>query len=182
MAKYVWQSAAVAILTACVPAAMASGNGDGNLMANPGFEERGPDGQPVAWRLPRGYSIDTNAPHSGAACLRYDATDPGRYLLCSAPIRLQPGVWYEIEARVRTSNVVGEDSGATVCLEWRDAEGRFLGGCYPTGVKGTTQACQTVRGITSAAVPAAAARMSVLCYLRRGMTGTAWWDDVIVRR
>ena len=160
-----------------VGAACAGGT---NLVDNPGFEGAAADGKPIAWRLPAGYAIDTNAPHSGAACLRYENSDPAKYRLASASIRLASGARYEIEARVRTQKIAGDEHGATVCLEWSDAAGTFIGGCYPHGLKGTSDGWQTVRGVTGL-VPSNAARMSVSCYLRRGITGTAWWDDIAVR-
>jgi hypothetical protein len=166
-------------LAAWIAAGAACADGT-NLVGNPGFEEAAADGKPLAWRLPAGYAIDTNAPNSGAACLRYENADPAKYRLCSASVRLEPGARYVLEARVRTVKVAGDEQGATVCLEWSDAGGKFLGGCYPHGLKGTSDGWQTVRGVTGI-VPSNAARMSVSCYLRRGMTGAAWWDDVAVR-
>ncbi|MBM4153863.1 MAG: hypothetical protein FJ221_02385 [Lentisphaerae bacterium] len=161
-------------------AAGAACGGGTNLVNNPGFEEAAANGKPLVWGLPAGYVIDTNAPHSGAACLRYGNADPAQYRLATAPIRLEPGARYEIEARVRTEGVAGDERGATVCLQWSDAAGTFIGGCYPPGLQGTSGGWRTVRGVTGI-VPSNAARMSVSCYLRRGMTGTAWWDDVVVR-
>ena len=78
-------------------------------------------------------------------------------------------------------NVQGDDSGATLCMEWYDANQTYLGGSYPSGAKGTTAGWKRVHGV-SGRVPERAARGTVTCYVRRGMTGTAWFDDVAVRR
>lgn len=169
-----------AVLAAAGLAAGVAGASATNLVSNPGFEVRGTNGAPAGWRLPAGCTADTNAPHSGSVCLRYENTDPAKYRLASVPIRLEPGARYELEARVRTHKVAGDENGATVCMEWSDAAGKFIGGCYPHGIKGTSDGWQTVRDVTGI-VPSNAARMTVSCYLRRGITGTAWWDDVAVR-
>ena len=87
----------------------------------------------------------------------------------------------EVKAWVKTEGVEGADSGATVCVEWSNGEGKYLGGYYPPGKKGDTPEWTEVGGI-SVRVPQEAARCSVTCYVRKGMTGTAWWDDVSVRR
>ncbi|MBM3858802.1 MAG: hypothetical protein FJ395_04025 [Verrucomicrobia bacterium] len=149
---------------------------DANLVVDPGFEDNaGP------WRLRAPvYGLTTNKPHAGKYCLQYTNDDPSRYWLCGQPLKLQPGRRYEITARVRTENIKGDENGATICVEWSDAEGKFLGGCYPQGVKGTQRDWQLVRGLTGP-VPTNAARGHVSCYVRKGMTGTAWFDDVSVR-
>ncbi len=145
-----------------------------NLVANAGFETDGS----WSFRAPV-YRLSTNAPRSGARCLQYVNTDPARYWLCSQRLDLKPGCRYEITAWVRTENIQGDDSGATLCVEWYDAANRFLGGCYPRGVKGTNRDWQLVRGLTGP-VPTNAARCSVSCYVRKGMTGVAWFDDIRV--
>ncbi len=151
-----------------------------NLVPNPGFEHLD-HGRPVPW-APMGsvFRISDEQPRHGRHCLRYDNDDPGRYVLCSAPIRLEPGRRYEFEAWIRTRNVRGKDSGAAICLEWADARHHYIGGSYPRGVKGTQPAWTRVHGITGR-IPGNAAFCSVVCYVRKGMTGTAWWDDVAVR-
>jgi hypothetical protein len=147
-----------------------------NLVVNPGFE----DGS-AAWSLRAPvYSLSTNAPHSGQRCLQYVNADPARYWLCGQRLDLKPGHRYEIGAWVRTDNVTGTDNGATICVEWYDANQKFLGGCYPKGLKGTHRDWQQVRGFTGP-VPTNAARCHISCYVRKDMTGTAWFDDVSVR-
>jgi hypothetical protein len=151
-----------------------------NLAANPGFEAK-ENGFPAQWSGDRNvYSRDTAVARSGEASLRFENDNPDRYVLCSQPIALEAGLRYELSAWVKTENIEGPDTGTTLCIEYRDKEGQYLGGAYPTGVKGTRD-WTLVRGITNR-IPEAAASMSLSCYVRRGMTGTAWWDDVEVRR
>lgn len=151
-------------------------------VANPGFEEIDQQGRPVGWNLPQPvYSVATDVFRSGAHSLRYANDDPGRYQLASTSLPCEPGARFEFEVWVRTQDVKGEDSGATICLEWYDAQNGYLGGAYPAGVKGTQTEWKLVRGI-SGKTPDKAARCSLTCYVRKGMTGTAWFDDVAVRR
>ncbi len=103
------------------------------------------------------------------------------YNLCNAPIPLKSGKRYEYSVWVKTKEVKGADSGATICIEWRDAAGKWLGGAYASGFKGTTEGWRQVKGVTGP-IPEEAAGSTVICYLRKGMTGTAWFDDVTVKR
>ena len=152
-----------------------------NLVPNPGFEQCDAKNRPAGWQLPQPFfSVSTNQPHSGQRCLQFANSDPHRYVLCNAPLPLKVGRCYEIGAWVRTRDVAGEDSGATICVQWHDAQGKFIGGCYPAGIKGTHTDWQHVQDCTGA-IPSNAARCDISCYLRKGMTGTAWWDDVSVR-
>ncbi|MBC7288158.1 MAG: hypothetical protein H5T86_08980, partial [Armatimonadetes bacterium] len=105
---------------------------------------------------------------------------PGRYLLCTQNIPLKPGAYYEFSVWVKTQGIQGEDTGATVCVEFYDSEGKYIGGTYPAGIKGDRDWTQ-IKAISSR-VPQNAARCNVTVYVRRNMTGTAWFDDVVVQR
>lgn len=152
-----------------------------NLVKNPGLEAGG-DGRIEFWSAPAGvYGPDETLARTGRRSLKYVNADPNRYVLCRQALDLRPGGMYEVKAWVRTRRIAGADSGAAVCLEWQDAGGKWLGGYYPPGRKGDTAKWTEVGGV-SMRVPPGAAGGHVLCYVRRGMTGTAWWDDVSVRR
>jgi len=151
-----------------------------NLLANPGFEETDAAGKLVGWAGPAGYELCKDVRRSGAHALRYENRDPKQYHLYKMPLTLDRGRRYEIEGWVRTEKVEGHDSGAAICIEFYGKDDKFLGGCYPRGAKGTHADWQRVHGM-SKRVPDEAARCHLLCYLRRGMTGKAWWDDLSVR-
>jgi len=174
------QGVAVAVFGLCLAAAAAQDAG--NLLANPGFEDADAQGKANGWTLPQPvYAIAADVARSGTRSLRYINDDAARYPLASTALPYEAGARYEFEVWVRTRGVQGEDTGATVCLEWYDAAGGYLGGAYPPGVKGTQDTWTRVHGI-SGQTPDKAARCSVTCYVRKGMTGTAWFDDVAVRR
>ena len=158
-----------------------AGFADDVAVLNAGFEEAGDKGLPLSWTGATDvYQRDDAVAHSGGASLRFVNTDPDHYVLCSQRIDLEPGRMYESSVWVKTEGVEGKDSGATICLEWSDADGKYLGGSYPGGVKGDSD-WTLVRGLSSR-VPENAVSCSVTCYVRKGMTGTAWWDDVSVAR
>lgn len=153
-----------------------------NLAANPGFEAAGEGTLPAQWNGNTSvYSRDTSVARSGEASLKFQSGNPDRYVLCTQPIELEAGLRYELSAWVKTENVEGSESGATLCIEYRDKEGKYLGGAYPSGVKGTKD-WTLVKGVTQRIPETAASPCSLACYVRQGMTGTAWWDDVTVQR
>ncbi|MGD9497650.1 MAG: hypothetical protein AB7Y46_15220 [Armatimonadota bacterium] len=151
-----------------------------NLVRNPSFEELDADGEPVGWRLPERYAVDATAARTGERSLTWANDDPDLYVLCSQPLDLQPGRRYDIRAFVRTEGLAGEDTGATICVEWHKPDGSYGGGSYPSGRKGDTVEWTEVGGLTTR-LPDDATSPHLLCYVRRGMVGRAWWDDVSVR-
>jgi hypothetical protein len=148
-----------------------------NLVTNPGFEEMA-DEKPVGWRIPgKEYTISTDRPRTGQRCLRFENADAGKYVLCATSVQVEKGRRYELSAWVRTEDIVGEDTGASICLEFWGADNKYLSGSYPKGIKGTHGEWTQVRGV-SGPVPDGAERVNLTCYVRKGMTGVAYWDDV----
>ena len=155
-----------------------------DLVLNPGFEQDADgDGQPDGWNLPPGQCAWEDAePASGVRCLRFTNTDPRSYRLVTAPVAILPGVRYRIGAMVKGKDVRNgdvHDQGAGLCIEWTDAQGKWLGGHYPS-CKAGTFGWTRLEGETGP-VPENAARGHVVVYLRKGNTGAAWFDDVTVR-
>jgi len=145
-----------------------------NLVANPGFEE-GAEG----WNLPDGFRVVQGAAgHSGGFFLACERTDTDVYHLASQAVPCLPGRQYRFAAWVRAKGVKGDDSGATLCMEWSGKAG-WIGGAYPAGAKGTTKWVR-IEGLTPP-IPAEAEHVSLKLYLRRGMTGEAHFDDMEVR-
>lgn len=166
----------VAALLVC-----ASGVSDSVPLENAGFETAADHGLPAGWHGPGEiYQQDPATARTGNASLHFNSQDASKYVLCSQAITLQPGKLYELSAWVRTRGIQGSESGATVCIEWYDAEGHWNGGVFPSGVKGDNDWTR-VHGL-SARIPVSAKTFSVSCYVRQGMTGEAWWDDVEICR
>lgn len=163
-----------------------------NLIQNPSFEQ----GQdiPAQWHYtsyasPR-ICRDTSTSRSGSASLRWENNDPAcPYVLITQQVKLVPGRKYEFSAWIKTENLVGiRESGAVVCLEYRDEQGGHVkGGSYPGGQKDTRDWWQLMS--YTGPVPQNVVTGSLACYVRKAssknetgtFTGTAWWDDVVVR-
>jgi len=148
----------------------------GNLVSNASFEEPGSGSAPKGWYAPAAvYSRDTSVARTGTASLKYANADPGRYRLCTQSVPIRAGWKCRFSAWVKTERITGARSGAGICLEWSGQDGKWLGGSYPGGAKGTG-GWRRVVGVVR--VPRAAGRVSLTCYVQKGMTGTAWFDDV----
>ena len=172
MKKKLVQALLIAVL--CTGAALAE-----DLVKNPGFEGAGVNGPPTDWSGPPAvYGRDTAVKRSGDGALKYVNADSTSYVLCAQTVPLAPDKMYEISAWVKTQDITGEETGATICLEYSGADGKWVGGCYPPGVKGTTDWTQ-VKAVTGR-IPPEATQCNLCCYVRREMTGTAWWDDVAI--
>ena len=98
--------------------------------------------------------------------------------MCTQQIELKPGNNYSAGIKVKTLNVSGDDYGASFCVEWMDKNGKWIGGAYPTGIKGTHDWTE-ISAVVS--VPDNAEKFIFCCYVRKGMTGTAWFDDAYIR-
>jgi hypothetical protein len=174
---------AIVILACLVPSAAVceSGAPPANLARNPSFEQAAANSAlPAEWHgTPQVYSLDTAVARSGTASLKYVNRDPQRYVLCTQEAPVQAGWKCRVSAWIKTQDLAGDESGATICLEWQGQDGKWLGGVYPTGIKGTREWTR-VEAITR--LPDDAASCHVTCYVRKEMTGTAWFDDVEVVR
>ena len=163
-----WAAGSLGAETAPAP----GGQTGPNLARNPGFEE---GARP--WQLPEGFKVVEGMGRSGGACLHFVRTDASTYRLASQRIEFRPGRRYRFSVWVRTKGVAGTDSGATVCMEWSGAKG-WMGGAYPNGRKGDSDWFR-VEAVTPP-VPPEAKSLNVTLYIRKGMTGEAWFDDVEV--
>jgi hypothetical protein len=149
---------------------------DANLATNPSFEKSGPATLPEGWHGDSAvYASDATEQHSGKLSLRFENTDAHRYRLCSQKIPVRPGWKVRFGVWVKTKDITGDGFGATVCLDWQDTKGKWLGGSYPHGIKGTHDWTHIEE---IARIPDDAGTVNLACYVRRGMTGTAWFDDV----
>jgi hypothetical protein len=152
-----------------------------NLVKNSGFEELNAEGRPLAWNEVKPvYTIRDGAGRNNSRGLQFENSDPKFYSFPSQKIDLQQGSQYSISVWVKTEKLMGSDNGATLCVQWNDAKGKFLGGIYPHGIRRTSDGWKLINGI--AKIPADAATMSISPYVRKGMTGKAWFDDIKVTR
>ncbi|MBR2838803.1 MAG: hypothetical protein IKE55_08475 [Kiritimatiellae bacterium] len=166
---------AATALLAC-PSVFSADAGDrGTRAANLDFE-RGEEG----WRLPPAYSVAKGAGMNGTSALVYENADPKLpYAFPSQKIRLEPGQTYRFSAWIRTEGLKPSNvHGATLGIEWSDANGRHLGGSYTGGLKGTTDWTR-LEGVTTA-IPENAASFTFIPYCTAGCVGKAYFDDMEV--
>lgn len=152
-----------------------------NIVINGGFEEK-ENGSPVGWSLPHDICfLDSQTFHSGSFSLRYARKDEKDYRLISQRLPCLPGKLYKVSVWVKGENIKGNpaDQGAGFCIEWYDKEGKWLGGTYPSCIAGTFDWREIS---TYVRIPKEASSVNIILYMRRGTTGTAWFDDVEVVR
>jgi len=130
-----------------------------------------------AWTKPGPvWSVDALTQRNGAPSLHYSNANPNQYILATQSVKITPQTAYVIACWIKTTAINGPDSnGATIALEWKDKDGKFLGGFYPKGVMGTKDWTK-VTG-TSALSPSNAATATVVCYARKACVGVAWFSE-----
>ena len=171
----------LALLAAAVSARAEAGAPEQGpeLVRNGGFNEV-VDGKTAGWNAVGGkYVYRDGEGRGGTRALCFENDDPKFYSFPGQRVPLKAGRVYEYEVWVKTENLTGDESGATICIEWSDEHGKWLGGSYANGVKGTKD-WTLVRGVTDK-VPKEAASVRVSPYVRKGMVGKAWFDDISVR-
>lgn len=152
-----------------------------NFVRNPGFEEVDDKGSPVAWRINRDvYRVVDGAGRNGGRALVYENDNPDRYVVPSQTLDVEPGYCYAYQVWVRTEDLRGNENGATICMQWSN-NGKFVGGDYTPGIRDNNSEWVLVRGVTGK-VPTNVTSISVSPYVRRGMQGKAWFDDIRVEK
>ncbi len=169
-------------ITACVSAQVVDIGP--NLIKNPSFEAVGKKVAGTGAVLPQGWVMDSHVfrrddgvAHSGGASLRYENGDKDRYVFCKQTCELVPGRKYRYSVWIKTKDMKGAKAsdGGTVCIEWSDTDGRWMGGSYAKAVPGTSDWTRISRVIR---VPEGATSPRLQLYARKNSTGTAWFDDV----
>ena len=164
---------ATAVLLACMRMVSADVGDKGTRAVNLDFE-RGDKG----WWMPSAYSVARGGGMNGTSALVYENADPKLpYAFPSQKVRLEPGQTYRFSAWIRTEGLGPANvHGATLGIEWSDANGRHLGGSYTGGLKGTTDWTR-LEGVTTV-IPENAVRFSFIPYCSPGCVGKAYFDDL----
>ena len=157
-------------LCICIPMSYAGEN----LLANFDFSQFEDNGKAAGWSSPSNFTVEINGGLNGN-CMAFENKKAETYQLCSQTINCRTDDRFIFGAHIKTEGMTGEDSGATVCLEWFDVNGKFKGGHYPHGIKGTNQEWTLIQEETTN-VPEGIATARFSLYARRGMVGKAWFD------
>ena len=157
----------------CLPVAPAV---SAELVTNPSFES-GKEGWERAKTV---FSIEHGEGFNGTHGLVYRNKSKDAYCFPFQKLKLNLGERYLVTGRIRTKDIQGSDIGAGICVEWNNAAGSWMGGSYSKGLKGTSDGW--VRVAFTADVPTSVniAQTLVSPFVRRGMTGDAWFDDISV--
>ena len=160
-------SAATWIVLAC-PAA--------ELLTNGSFEDV-KDGKTVGWNVPEHYAFAEGVGMNGTRALVFEnRDDKDFYKYPSAPIAFEKGKRYEYSVWAKTDGLTGR---AQLCMEWYDANGKWLSGSYQGGFGGTKDWTQ-LKGVTPP-IPSEAAKVRVAFLVSKGGLGKVWFDDVSVK-
>lgn len=125
------------------------------------------------------YSLSKRESYRGESSLKYENYDASKYKFCSQVVPIHPGNKYKFSCYVKTENISGDGFGATITLQWNDKNGKWMGGSYPKGVVGTKD-WTLIEDV--AEIPNDASSAYITCYVRKGMTGKAWFDEVKVEK
>lgn len=139
-----------------------------NLLQNGNFEEGD-----TGWRLVEGANVARDYGFNGNGGLKIARTPGMAYSFVTQQVELVPGQVYQLKAQIRAEGITPGNS--SLGLEFTDANGRWLGGSYKSGPR-DGQDWWIVS--TNASVPLNAARSTVVLYIEKGSSGTAYFDNV----
>lgn len=121
---------------------------------------------------------DKGSSHSGATSLRYERPDADAYGLLSKTFPSEPGRYWSATAWTRSKDLAGPNHrGAMLAFQSYRADGSWID-TAPTG--GQPQPETWFEHAVRYRVPEDGAEVEVALYLFRGMSGTAWFDDLVV--
>ena len=169
--KSVWLiGAAAACAAASLPLRAAE------LLTNVSFEEV-KDGATVGWDVPEHYAFAEGVGMNGTRALVFENRyDRDFYKYPSAQVAFEKGKRYEYSVWAKTEGLTGR---AQLCMEWYDADGKWLSGSYQGGFGGTKDWTQ-LKGVTPP-IPSEAAKVRVAFLVSKGGLGKAWFDDISVK-
>lgn len=154
----------------------------GEVVSNGGFENGTLITSPWSGLSNSGFSVIRGNARSGSYCLRYQASSaPSEYKMPRQSVTASAGQTYRASVWVKTDNLSSGE--AVVGVEWNDANGNWISGCYlnsGAGISGTRD--WTRLSIESVRLPANAAKVYILVYVREGSLGTAYFDDASLVR
>ena len=147
------------------------------LLTNGSFEDV-KDGQTVGWNVPEHYVFADGVGMNGTRALVFEnKDDKDFYKYPSAPVAFEKGKRYEYSVWAKTEGLSGL---AQLCMEWYDANGKWLSGSYQGGFGGTKDWTK-LKGVTPP-IPSEAAKVRVAFLVSKGGLGKVWFDDVSVRQ
>jgi len=146
-----------------------------------GIDEKG---QAMGWEeFPKNFRVEKNAGENGSTGLVYRNEDPKFYAFPKQRIRLVPGATYEIRARYMTerlSSPTGVSGEVGLCVECKDANGKFTKGIYQSGFGATGGTWKDIYQIGT--IPTNAETMTISPLVLPGFVGIVHFDAIEVQR
>lgn len=147
-----------------------------SLLKHGGFEENSSEWKNLG---KGGWRIVPGAGRSGTKGLTIERKKTGPYVLLSHALDLEPDTAYEFGGWVQTEQVTGR--GASICIEWSNAETqKWLGGTYLGDVGGSSD-WQELKGKFTMKKYPFPVTCRITFYLRQESLGKAAFDDVYIR-
>ena len=166
----------------CVMAAFALCSLRAAELKNPAFENI-KDGQAVGWNCSGGcFRAEKGAGANGSGGMVWESPEPvNRSAACVQKIDVAKGQPYHFSCSVRTENFnVSKGGFAAICMEWYDANGKWMAGAYSKPFRDGNSDWVRIEGSTRD-IPLQAKTVRVQMYVTKGASGTVAFDNVAVR-
>ena len=117
--------------------------------------------------------------HNGSGGLVWESAEPTKgQSACNQEVTIEPGVAYRFSCLMRTEGFVSPNShGASICVEWYDADGKWMAGGYSKGLADANVDWCEQGGVTRE-IPAAAKTVRIQVYVAKGARGKVAFDNV----
>ena len=148
-------------------------------IVNPSFEEA-EGGRCAGWELSPGMRQGRSAGHNGSGGLVWESSSPNaKQDFARQIVPLEAGKAYNFSVLVRTEGFKSKKYGATMCIEWHDANGKWMAGAYAHGVTNPDEDWTLVKSVTRE-IPAEAASVTAMIFITSGCAGKAYFDNVTI--
>ena len=151
-------------------------------LSNPSFEEI-KDGRPVGWRTTnKSIRAERGVGHNGSGGVVWESKEPAAgQSACLTEVEVGRGVPYQFSCLVQTDRFEpGRRGTASICMEWYDANGKWMGGGYSKRFEDRKTDWIEIGGVTRE-IPFEAKTVRVQVYVSKGAKGRVAFDNVTVR-
>ena len=156
---------------------------ESQALNNPSFEEI-KDGKPVGWRTTnKTIRAERGVGHNGSGGVVWESNEPtAGQCACLTEVEVCRGIPYQFSCLVQTDGFVpGHRGTAAICMEWYDANGKWMGGGYSKRFDDRKTDWIEIGGATRGEIPFEAKTVRVQVYVSKGAKGRVAFDNVTVR-
>ncbi len=147
------------------------------LLTNGSFEEV-ERGKTAGWSAPAHYRFEDRVGMNGTRGVAFENVgDREFYAYPSQAVPFEAGKRYEFSIWMKAERLT---KNAGLCIEWFDADGKWLSGSYAGAGTAGTHDWMKVEA-TTPPIPAEAKSVRIAFLVQKGGLGKAWFDDISVR-